>query len=143
VREIVFRGKIIEPCKYQGQWLEGFYAVENGKPFIAIPKENGLNGFYCDPETVGQYTGIKDKNGKKIFEADIVECEYRGIKQRAVIRYGVPKDKEKHTMYGWYLDDNHGNAAFLFGEVYIKTYNYTIIGNFYDNLELIGGKTNG
>lgn len=72
MREILFRGKIIELCEYQGQWLEGFYAVENGKPFIAIPKENGLNGFYCDPETVGQYIGL-DKNGTKIFEADIVK----------------------------------------------------------------------
>lgn len=140
MREILFRGKIIELCKYQGQWLEGFYAVENGKPFIAIPIENGLNGFYCDPETVGQYTGVTAK-GKKIFEGDIIKYSHRGINEKAIIRYGVPKDKERYTMYGcmygWYLEDNHGNTAFLLNEYFIEVYDCLIIGNIYDNPELM------
>lgn len=136
MREILFRGKIIELCEYQGQWLEGFYAVENGKTFIAIPKENGLNGFYCDPETVGQYTGLTDKNGlTKIFEGDIVRYELHEIKNTAVIKYGAPK--EESVCYGWYLDDNNGNTAFLFCRNFIKDYNCQVIGNIHDNPELL------
>lgn len=125
MREILFRGKIIEPCEYQGQWLEGFYAVENGKPFIAIPKENGLNGFYCDPETVGQYTGLKDKNGKKIFEGDICWFYggdyYSGLwEQNAIVAItNMTDDEQTH-----YLN----NAEYC-----------EIIGNIFDNPELLEG----
>lgn len=131
MREILFRGKIIELCEYQGQWLEGFYGVENAKSFIAIPKENGLNGFYCDPETVGQFTGLCDRNGKKIFEGDIIKYSLRDINEKAIIKYGAPK--ERYAMYGWYIDDNHGNTAFLLSEYFIEFYDCVVIGNIHDN----------
>lgn len=132
MREILFRGKIIEPCHYCGQWLEGFYAVENGKPFIAIPKENGLNGFYCDPETVGQYTGLTDKNGlTKIFEGDIVKV-YDVYCNETVV--GVVEfcdgsfriyDTDFTSYYRW------------------MDYEVEVIGNIYDNPELMGGEAHG
>lgn len=116
MREILFRGKIIEPCEYQGQWLEGFYAVENGKPFIAIPKENGLNGFYCDPETVGQYTGLTDKNGARIFEGDIVKISNDEIFE---VKY-----EDGGFTAGLFLGDwDYGHVE--------------VIGNIYDNPELM------
>lgn len=138
MREILFRGKIIELCEHQGQWLEGFYAVENGKTFIAISKENGLNGFYCDPETVGQFTGLCDRNGKKIFEGDIIKYSIRDINEKAIIKYGAPE--ERYAMYGWYFDDNHGSTAFLLSEDFIEFYDCVVIGNIHDNPELIGGR---
>lgn len=79
MKEILFRGKITEPCKYQGQWLEGFYGEEDGLPFIAIQATNGLNGFFCNPLTVTQFTGLFDMNGRKIFEGDLVKTRYMRV----------------------------------------------------------------
>ena len=125
MREILFRGKIIELCEYQGQWLEGFYAVENGKPFIAIPKENGLNGFYCDPETVGQFTGLTDKNGKKIFDGDILSTS----KWKGVVTWG--------DGYGGYCVQHGINRPAI--DIVMNEFDVDVIGNIYDNPELMGG----
>lgn len=132
-REILFRGKIIELCKYQGQWLEGFFGSDNGKTFITIQNENGLNGYFCDSKTVGQYTGLKDKNGTRIFEGDIIDVAYNpnygGVAKE---RIGVRKVGFADGCYMY--EDNEG--YFLFTE----SDEVTVIGNIHDNPELLKGE---
>ena len=73
MREILFRGKCVDNYKNSGKWAEGYLLrfTEKRNPFIML-KDGGGECVEVIPESVGQYTGLTDKNGTKIFEGDVV-----------------------------------------------------------------------
>lgn len=126
MREILFRGK------FGNEWKYGFLSIEPKGLVIKEPYKNeSSNVWHIDADTVGQYTGLTDKNGTKIFEGDIV-------------KYG-------DTVHNVVFEQRNGTA--YFGLVYstLETLSFgyyqdlkqiEVIGNIYDNPELLGDEEN-
>ena len=126
MREILFRGKDPE----SGEWYYGYYVKRNdGDRGSLILEDYFLESYeIVKPETVGQYTGLTDKNGAKIFDGDILEGDLEdrldpGAKWRSIVVWGT---------FGWMCKGRQtlpmDEFDILEGEV---------IGNIYDNPELV------
>ena len=137
MREILFRGKQTD----NGEWIEGAYSPfhlnfgerEEKPHIIIISDDEDIDGLWCDviPETVGQFTGLTDKNGVRIFEGDIVSLvKHDGLIYKVVY---VPCRYE--------LVNSKGVNCFVL-DIY-KSENIEVIGNIHDNPELLGGENNG
>lgn len=131
-REIIFRGKRID----NGKWVCGDLAHFPNKTMIDTHKHGQpWRGYTVNPETVGQYTGLFDKNGKKIFEGDIIKT-HSGLLGKVV--YGSFFDDEYcGDACGWFWigkdRENHTYKLALsscWGE-------HKVIGNIHNNPKLL------
>ena len=123
MREILFRGK----RKDNKEWIEGCYieSVAKNSPFAYITPSYPSEPIRVYSKTVGQYTGLTDKNGKKIFEGDI--CQHRSYySDNIVISVVTYTDGQFLAM----VDENSG---------FNLSDKLEIIGNIHDNPELLKG----
>lgn len=131
MREILFRGKRID----NGEWIEGCYCrciealgMKISKPAIQETDENGLYFREIAPKTLGQFTGLCDKNGKKIFEGDIVN-------RVADNENGLIVCDDKRC--GFYIKPLSILGRAMYDPYYKMNANkLEIIGNIHDNPEL-------
>lgn len=147
MREILFRAKRID----NGEWVQGYYVrhedtsycfkedyerhPENTKHYIAFDMMTdwGLPNKHLiaeiDPETLCQYTGLTDKNGKRIWENEIVRIEN-----------SMDEGIGKIEFYGgmWYVDGEPSNSMYDIME-YDDIAEIEVVGNIFDNPELMEG----
>lgn len=127
-REILFKAK----RKDNGEWVEGYYMPRPnsfGKPQYYIVLSSGALWYEIDPDTLCQYTGLTDKNGKKIWENDICEMVYDGV----VHIYIIVWDKEELDFKGTNGKENYGINFEYLG----CCEEIVVIGNIFDNPELL------
>ena len=180
MREILFRGKVNNPDNISwlqqsvGEWVEGNLEHD---PDLESYKINGFNYYSSeqglerepfvyrvDPETIGQYTGMKDKNGEKIFEGDVVEFYfYDKVRHKGKL---VDVKNTKTMLIEWgdcgfhmvelfrnYRDEEDFGIAI--GKIYTyrgnkkqgvyksnHCYFVELVGNKFDNPELLKGEEN-
>ena len=146
MKDILVRGK----RKDNGEWVEGRLFAED----VIVPCQQNfileanciyecdkpIIGYYVDEKTVGQFTGLTDKNGKKIFEGDIISA----------ITLDTGKEQTAVVCFGNFIDENNGDEYIGFFIEFdgIKTTitqlameecknRIEIIGNIHDNPELL------
>ena len=147
MREILFRGKRTN----NGEWVEGdLIHLPNGISILA----NGYS--YVISETVGQYTGLTDKNGKKIFEGDIIRYTDSDEYEMYIESLECPEEYEGTTFENmWTIDEVVYGIAINYPAFDLNRhdweinglsnlsesgcYYYEVIGNIHDNPELLKG----
>lgn len=125
-REIKFRAKSLD-----GIWEYGDLHLRSKHPHIHHMIGASI---YIYPDTVGQFTGLHDKNGKEIYEGDIVRFNGKFFTGNNIFCV----DYEGSHRGGFSLCTKDGYYS-IFGEAFLEPFYCEVIGNIHDNKELLEG----
>lgn len=131
MREILFRGK----RTINGDWVYGDFVRGNERKilldsiFVYDSETQSFNDYEINPSTLGQYTGLTDKNGERIFEGDIAkvlqgkdkDIAYVGFENGAFMLYPKTGNIYERTLWEYWYND----------------WDVEVIGNITDNPELL------
>ena len=131
MREILFRGK----RTINGDWVYGDFVHGNERKslrdsiFVYDSETQSFNDYEINPSTLGQYTGLTDKNGKRIFEGDIAkvlqgkdkDIAYVGFENGAFMLYPKTGNIYERTLWEYWYND----------------WDVEVIGNVHDNPDLL------
>ena len=134
MREHLYQGKRLD----NGEWIEGYYCRANcflgqwGEWHLIAIKDDDLI-VPVDPETVSEFTGLPDKNGKRIFEGIIRQLRTR--EDIALVEYDSKTGGYRLKVY------NNGKYKRIskFTKNHLWAYNAEVVGNKWDNPELLEG----
>lgn len=127
MRTIKFRGKRLD----NGEWVHGYLADEN---YINDIDTVDMSSIEVDKDTVGQFTGLHDKNGKEIYEGDIITKSHGIRSSRHMVLYYPYTASFVAKLVGTHDCSN-------IGQDWVIKYSTAVIGNRFDNPELLeGGK---
>lgn len=128
MREILFRAKSVNELK----WVEGFYVREAGHFIKELPSAVTTPIHLVYHETVGQFTGLTDKNGRKIFEGDFVLGRFEfGMNAPSLVVFC-------DGAFG--LEWEHAGKKIFTAFTRFFNVNYEVVGNVFDNPELLLGE---
>jgi len=124
MREIKFRGKRID----NGEWVFGWVSFQHNRAFIHSDDMPYDNAVEVDPATVGQFTGLKDKSGREIYEGDVVRIDDLGI---GIVDYEEGRFAmcRREERFCWPVYCRIDHSPFV----------PEVIGNVHDNPELLEG----
>ena len=130
MREILFRGK----RTINGDWVYGDFVRGNERKslrdsiFVYDSETQSFNDYEINPSTLGQYTGLTDKNGKRIFEWDIVKTDkFSEPNKQYIIKYDL--------QFGAFIGQDRYNVYFVTFDG--DSGEFEVIGNIHDNPELL------
>lgn len=132
MRTIKFRGKRIG----NGEWVYGdLLQGVSGDVYIVITHENGVTKYEVQNETIGQFTGLHDKNGKEIYEGDVIIGKYE---TKHLIQY----NEKEGSCFAYRLPISEFSFKGHFNQDWVNACSKIVIGNIHDNPELKKGGKN-